>query len=239
MRVLVAAALLIVALPAAGSAAGQPGTARLSISVWPDGREGGKPVRRLTLRCRPAGGSHPAPGRACVRLRANLAALKPVPRNRPCDARFYGRQEALVSGTVNGRPIRAALNRRNGCEQARWARLAPLFRLQDPPTSLQIVVWPEGEEAARGGKSFSTSLTCDPAGGTHPHPVRACTQLHAIEDPLGPFQLEMPCVLKKSGPQVAVVRGSYRGKPVETRFDRSDSCETRRWERVASLFETP
>jgi Subtilisin inhibitor-like len=235
MRALAAAALLIVALPVAGSAAGQVATTRLSISVWPEGRDGGKPARVLTLRCRPAGGSHPTPARACVRLQANLAALKAVPRTRACDARFRGPQEALLSGTVNGRPIRAALNRRNGCEAARWNRLAPLFRLQDPPTSLAITVWPEGQ----AGRSFSTSLTCDPAGGTHPHPDRACAQLRAIEDPLGPFQLEMPCVLKKSGPQVAVVRGSYRGKPVEAEFDRSDSCETRRWERVASLFETP
>jgi hypothetical protein len=237
MRVLVAAALLIVALPAAGSAARQADSARLTISVWPEGREGGKSVRQLTLRCRPPGGSHPAPARACARLFANLGALTPVPRDRACIARFYGRQEAVVTGTVSGRRVRATLNRRDGCEQARWARLAPIFRLQDPPTSLQIIVWPEGRQPGRGGKSFSTSLTCDPSGGTHPSPARACEQLRAIDDPFGPLQTEQPCVLVSSGPQVAVVRGSYRGKPVETRFDRSDSCETRRWNRVATLFE--
>jgi hypothetical protein len=237
MRVLVVAALLIAALPAAGSAVGQAPSARLSISVWPEGRDGGKSIRQLTLRCRPSGGSHPTPARACARLFANLGALKPVPRDRACVARFYGRQEAEVTGTVNGRRIRAVLNRRNGCEQARWARLAPIFRLQDPPTSLQIIVWPDGQEPARGGTSFSTSLTCDPAGGTHPNPARACAQLRAIDDPFGPVPSEQPCILVRAGPQVAVVRGSYRGKPVETRFDRSDSCETRRWDRVAALFE--
>jgi Subtilisin inhibitor-like len=237
MRVLAVAALLIVALPAAGSAAEQAVNTRLSISVWPEGRDGGKAVRQLTLRCRPAGGSHPSPTRACARLFANLGALKPVPRDQACIARFYGRQEAVVTGTVNGRRVRAALNRRNGCEQARWARLAPIFRLQDPATSLQIIVWPEGQEPPRGGKSFSTSLTCGPAGGTHPNPARACAQLRAIDDPFGPLPTEQPCILVRAGPQVAVVRGSYRGKPVETRFDRSDTCETRRWDRVASLFE--
>ena len=237
MRVLAVAALLIFALPAAGSAVGQAQSARLSISVWPEGRDGGKAVRQLTLRCRPPGGSHPAAARACLRLFANLGALKAVPRDRACVAKFFGRQEAMVTGTVNGRRIRAALNRRNGCEQARWARLAPIFRLQDPPTSLQIIVWPEGQEPARGGKSFSTSLTCDPAGGTHPRAARACAQLAAIDDPFGPLRTEQPCILVRAGPQVAVVRGSYRGKPVETRFDRSDSCETRRWDRVSTLFE--
>ena len=235
MRALLAAALLIVALPAAGSAAGQAGDARLSITVWPQGRDGVALVRQLTLRCGPAGGAHPAPARACRRLFSNLGALKPVPRGQACDSGFYGRQEALVRGTVNGRSVRAAFNRRNGCEQARWARLAPLFRLQDPPTTLRITVWPEG----RGRSSFGVSLTCDPAGGTHRSPARACAHLRTIDDPFGPLQLEIPCVLKESGPQVALVRGIYRSKPVETQFDRSDSCETRRWDRVAILFETP
>jgi Subtilisin inhibitor-like len=219
--VLVAAALLLVAVPAAGSAAGPSGPTRLSITVWPEGRGDGPSIRQLTLRCRPAGGSHPTPGRACRRLQVNLDALRP--------------HRALLSGTVNGRRVRAAFNRKNGCEIARWDRLAPVFRAQDPPTSLQITVWPEG----RGSKSFMMSLTCDPAGGSHRSPTAACAHLRTIDNPFGPFQLEMPCVLKMSGPHVAVVRGSYRGKPVETQFDRSDSCETRRWERVAILFETP
>jgi Subtilisin inhibitor-like len=236
MRVLVvAAALLCVALPAAGSAAGQAGDARLSITVWPEGRGDGKVVRQLTLRCGPAGGSHPTPARACRRLFSNLPALRPVPRDRACTRVYGGPQQALLTGTVNGRRIRAAFNRRNGCELKRWARLAPVFPLQEAPTSLQITVWPEGP----GKGSFGMSLTCDPAGGTHPSAARACAHLRTIDDPFGPLPTDMPCVLKQSGPEVAVVRGSYRWKPVETRFDRSDSCETRRWERVAILFEAP
>jgi hypothetical protein len=77
---------------------------------------------------------------------------------------------------------------------------------------------------------------CDPPGGTHRSPARACAHLRTIEDPFGPLPLELPCVLKKSGPEVAVVRGTYRAEPVETQFDRTDSCETRRWERVEILF---
>jgi hypothetical protein len=232
MRVLVAAALLLVALPGAGSAAGQAGHARLTITVWPQGRDGAALVRQLTLRCGPAGGAHPAPARACRRLFANLGALKAVPRGQACDSGFYGRQEALVRGTVNSRRVSAAFNRRNGCEARRWARLAPVFRAQDPPTSLQIRVWPKG----RGLGSFGTTLTCDPPGGTHPSPAKTCAYLRTIEDPFGPLPMELPCVLKKSGPEVAVVRGTYRAEPVETQFDRTDSCETRRWERVEILF---
>lgn len=235
MRVLVAAALLAVALPAAESAAVKADHARLSVSAWPEGRGHGKPVRQLTLRCGPAGGSHPTPARACRRLFANLSALRPVPADRVCTSHYGGPAQAFVSGRVNGGRIRAAFSRKNGCEIARWNRLAPLFRAQDGPTSLQITVWPRGQ----GRDSFQTSLTCDPAGGTHPSPVSACARLLAVEDPFGPLPMELPCVLVASGPQVAVVRGSFRWKPVETRFDRSDSCEKRRWDRIAVLFAAP
>jgi Subtilisin inhibitor-like len=140
-----------------------------------------------------------------------------------------------VSGRVNGRRVWVRFNRRNGCEITRWDRLAPLFRAQDGPTTLQITVWPRGQ----GRDSFQTSLTCDPAGGTHPSPGSACARLEAVEDPFGPLRLELPCVLVASGPEVAVVRGSFRWKPVEARFDRSDSCETRRWDRIGILFAAP
>ncbi len=237
MRVLLtAAALLLVALPAAGSAAAPPNSARLSISVWPEGRGDGKPVRTLTLNCRPAGGSHPTPARACRRLLANLGALRAVPPKQACLGRYGGPQQAIVSGRVNGRRVRAFFNRRNGCEIARWDRLAPLFRAQaNSATSLQITVWPQGTR----GSSYATSLTCEPAGGSHPTPTKACTHLRTLEDPFGPLRLDLPCRLVSYGPQVAVVRGSYRGKPVESRFDRSDSCDARRWDRVAILFAAP
>jgi hypothetical protein len=233
MRVLVAAALLIVALPVAGTAAS--GAARLSITVWPEGRGDGKPVRHRSLRCRPAGGSHPSPAAACRRLLANLGALRPVASDRVCVPRSAGRQEARVTGTVDGRRVGAVFTRRNECEIERWDRLAALFRTQRLATSLRITVWPGG----RDGRSFRTALTCKPAGGTHPAPARACGRLHAIDDPFGPVPSEMPCILIASGPQVAFVEGSFRAKPVDTRFDRSDSCETRRWDRVAVLFAEP
>jgi Subtilisin inhibitor-like len=236
MRVLlVAAALFAVALPAAESAVGKTGQARLSLSVWPEGDREGKPVRKLGLRCGPAGGSHPTPARACRRLFANLSALRPVPAGRACTSRDGGPAQALVSGRVNGRRVWTRFNRKNGCEIARWDRLAPLFRAHDAPTSLQVTVWPRGQ----GRDSFQTSLTCDPTGGTHPSPVSACARLLAVEEPFGPHPFELPCVLVASGPQVAVVRGSFRWKPVETQFDRSDSCETRRWDRIAILFAAP
>jgi subtilisin inhibitor-like len=128
MRVLPLLALIVVALvPASAPAAVDTGSARLTISVWPKGRGDGHPVRNVTLRCRPDGGSLPRPGYACARLFANLGALNPVPPSRLCTAIYGGPQQALVAGSVNGRRIHATFNRRNGCEISRWSRLAVLF----------------------------------------------------------------------------------------------------------------
>jgi Subtilisin inhibitor-like len=128
MRVLIPVAAVVVALvPASSPAAVDTGSARLTISVWPEGRGDRQPVRNVTLRCRPDGGGHPRPGYACARLFANLGALSPVPPSRVCAAIYGGPQQAVVAGSVNGRRIRATFNRRNGCEISRWNRLAVLF----------------------------------------------------------------------------------------------------------------
>ena len=40
---------------------------------------------------------------------------------------------------------------------------------------LTITFWPEGPD----GESTEATLTCDPAGGTHPDPEAACAALAA------------------------------------------------------------
>lgn len=236
MRVLVlTAALFTILVPTASSVAGSTSRTHLSITVWPKGPGAGKPVLNFTLACRPAGGSHPAPARACRRLFSRLDALRPVPAGRVCTSRAGGPQRAFVRGTVNGRRVWANFNRRNGCQIERWDRLSVFFPTRAPPTSLGITVWPSG----RGGRSFHTTLNCDPTGGSHPSPEKACARLLSVEDPFGPLPYEMPCILVSSGPQVAAVEGRFRGKAVEARFDRSDSCETRRWDRIAIVFAAP
>jgi Subtilisin inhibitor-like len=232
---LVALALVVVFVPAAASA---PATAqtRLSIAVWPRGAGAGKPVRVVTLTCSPAGGTHPAPARACARLYANLGALRAVRLAARCSARSTGPQRALVRGKVRGRRVRAVFTRSNSCQIARWNRLRVLFTARAKPpaptTSLDITVWPEGTRAA----SFRRTLTCDPPGGTHPHPARACKALLAARAPFAANQSERPCTLIWGGPQVARVEGRFRGEPVHASFDRTDGCEIARWDRVAFLF---
>ena len=111
--------------PAAGDTAPR---ADLRITVWPDGR-GGQPSR-ATLSCDFPGGGHPHPDRACRALFREPGALEPVPADAVCTQIYGGAQEADVEGTLDGRHVKASLNRRNGCEIARWDRLAPVFELE-------------------------------------------------------------------------------------------------------------
>jgi subtilisin inhibitor-like len=131
MRLLGVSALALAAMAAAcgsddGSAASSAPTGRLTIRVWPQGESKGG-ARSWTLECGPAGGSHPHPARACARLAAVPNAFKPVPRDQMCTQIYGGPEEALVTGTYRGARVNARFNRVNGCEIARWDRVAVLF----------------------------------------------------------------------------------------------------------------
>ena len=65
---------------------------------------------------------------ACAGLsRAPDGAFAPVPPATVCSQIYGGPQVAVVRGLFRGRRVRAAFTRRNGCEIARWNRLAFLF----------------------------------------------------------------------------------------------------------------
>ena len=98
---------------------------KLTITVWPDGRDGGSKI--WTLRCSPAGGTLPARARACSRLGTMDAPFVPVPDGVACTQIFGGPQEALVRGSYRGRKVWTRFNRRDGCEISRWNRHAFLF----------------------------------------------------------------------------------------------------------------
>ena len=130
MRLLGVSALALAAIAAAcgsdaGSAAAAP-SGRLTITVWPHGRNASG-VRRWTLECGPAGGSHPHAAKACARLAATPKPFRPVPRDAMCTEIYGGPQEALVTGMYRGAQVNARFNRVNGCEIARWERIAVLF----------------------------------------------------------------------------------------------------------------
>lgn len=107
-----------------------PGTTELRIVLWPVGPGGERLEARLT--CNPPGGDHPNPASACAALAGERGALEPVPPDAACTQQFGGPEEAEVTGTVEGDRVEATFTKRDGCEIARWERLAPLLELRPP-----------------------------------------------------------------------------------------------------------
>jgi hypothetical protein len=101
-----------------------------------------------------------------------------------------------------------------------------------PATNLQIQIWPQG----RDGPFTMWTLTC-PGGGSLPNAEEACRRLSELGDrAFAPTPKDMACAEIFGGPQVAEVRGTFDGAPVQARFSRNDACEMERWKRVEFLF---
>ncbi|MDN3352965.1 SSI family serine proteinase inhibitor [Actinomadura sp. DC4] len=88
---------------------------------------------------------------------------------------------------------------------------------------------------------ITRTLTCDPAGGTAPDAATVCTQLTKVAavkggDPFAPTPKGQMCTQIYGGPQTATIKGTYKGKPVDTTFGRKNGCETKRWNDLAALF---
>jgi hypothetical protein len=104
-----------------------------------------------------------------------------------------------------------------------------------PPTrtDLHITFWPHGKDMV-GLKSWT--LGCQPVGGTLPQAAAACRRLTTLHDPFSPVAPDVACSHIYSGPQLALVTGSFRGHRTWTYFKRTDSCQTKRWNHAAFLF---
>jgi hypothetical protein len=103
-------------------------------------------------------------------------------------------------------------------------------------TNLTIRVWPQGKQ--RAARPVTRVLACRPARGTVRSPARACTRLLALRRPFRGVPRGIACTEIYGGPQVAEIRGRLRGKPVRSRFSRTDGCQIERWNRVKFLFST-
>ena len=102
---------------------GQP-AASLTIQVTP---APGSTARHWTLQCGPAGGSLPGAATACTAITHATDPFGPVPRGTMCSMIYSGPQTATVHGTWNGKTVDASYSRKNGCQTARWNKLAALF----------------------------------------------------------------------------------------------------------------
>jgi hypothetical protein len=99
---------------------------------------------------------------------------------------------------------------------------------------LRIVLWPEGKQKA--DRPLRWTLRCRPGGGTLPRRERACERMLALRSPFRGVPKNTACTQIYGGPQVAEVRGAFRGRPVAARFNRTDGCQIERWNRLRFLF---
>lgn len=84
------------------------------------------------------------------------------------------------------------------------------------------------------------TLTCDPAGGTHPTAQEACDLIAAAgRDLFAPVPGDVMCTEIYGGPEVAHVVGTVGGEPVDARFTRTNGCEIDRWDSAEALIGAP
>jgi hypothetical protein len=100
-----------------------------------------------------------------------------------------------------------------------------------PRYNLTITYWPTG----RGGEARSATLTCDPDGGSHPDPAKACEALLTHADALRPVAADVACTEIYGGPQLATLAGAG----VHALFKRTNGCEIARWEALKPVLELP
>ena len=100
-----------------------------------------------------------------------------------------------------------------------------------PTASLTIQV-----TQAPGSTAQRWTLRCGPPGGSLPGAPSACAAIARTSDPFGPVPHGTMCSMIDSGPQTAVVAGTWDGKAVDATYSRVNSCQTARWNRLAALF---
>lgn len=87
------------------------------------------------------------------------------------------------------------------------------------------------------GVRTTWKLTCDPAGGTHPEPSRACGVLGAEGlEALPPSPQDAICTQQYGGPQKAKITGTWRGNTVSSEISRENGCEIARWTALLGLL---
>jgi hypothetical protein len=101
-----------------------------------------------------------------------------------------------------------------------------------PSAALKVTVWPKG----KSGEYTTWTLRCNPPRGTHPNAEGACLALARHPRALKPVRKDVGCTQIWGGPQVGLVRGTFRGKHVRASFKRTDGCEIGRWNALSALL---
>lgn len=90
--------------------------------------------------------------------------------------------------------------------------------------------------ASKEAPAKSWTLNCEPPGGSHPKAADACAALAKVKDPFKPVPKNTQCTMIYGGPEIATVKGTWKGKEIDTKFTRDDGCQLHRWTQVGPLF---
>ncbi|WP_406331287.1 SSI family serine proteinase inhibitor [Streptomyces sp. NBC_00203] len=115
------------------------------------------------------------------------------------------------------------------------ALMPPPARDEDSGDRLTVTVRGMGN-----GADGTYERRCHPGGGSHPDVDGACQQLDGKttwgKDPFGPVAPGTMCTMLYGGPATAHVTGTWAGRPVDARFDRTNGCEISRWDALVPLL---
>jgi hypothetical protein len=104
------------------------------------------------------------------------------------------------------------------------------------PTQLTVTI----AHSTVAGHNGQFTLACDPSGGTHPDPVNGCAKLDQFAasgaDPFAPVPANQTCTMLYGGPATAWITGVWRGGKIDASFNRTNSCQTSRWNNLLPVL---
>jgi Subtilisin inhibitor-like len=121
--VLIAVIAAVVGCGASSAGTSAAPSTDLRISYFEQGRTEGDPTV-WTLRCDPTAGTLPRRAAACQKLDQMQSPFLPLRKDLQCTQIYGGPEQAVITGTHDGRRVWVLLAQRNGCEIARWRKLA-------------------------------------------------------------------------------------------------------------------
>jgi hypothetical protein len=105
-----------------------------------------------------------------------------------------------------------------------------------PHTALTITI----AHSTVPGHDGRFTLSCHPSGGTHPDPVNACAKLDQLAgsggNPFAAVPLTTMCSQIFGGPATAQITGTWAGHPVSASFNRTNGCQTTRWNNLLPVL---
>ena len=100
-----------------------------------------------------------------------------------------------------------------------------------PKVSLSVTI-----RDSPSSKPRHWTLQCDPAGGSHPDPAKACrTLLSSRKDPFAPLTGHQMCPMILASAKTATVTGSWFGTRVH-RMITDGGCDLPVWAKIGQVF---